>query len=164
MKKRKKNERQQKAINEKILKKKIVKEKNKKTKHEFSESESEEEWSESETSVDNISEEGDSDKEPLAKIAKADKNIREADFYLVSFPGKKKAHNYICTVLNVLNENELEVQALCPVGEDKSTYRFIDGDISIISKNQLLQKLEQPKLFGTENRIKYKFSSHILGI
>ncbi|CAH0562824.1 unnamed protein product [Brassicogethes aeneus] len=163
MRKRKKDEKQQKVINKKIPKK-IVKQKNKKSKHEFSESESEE-WSESGSSLDDVSEEhftSDSDNEPLVKIAKPEKKIKKGDFYLVSFPGKKKAHNYVCTILNVLNKNEMEVQALCPVDAEKLTYRFIDGDISIISNNQLLHKLEQPKLSGTENRIKHKFSLPIL--
>lgn len=87
----KEEEKQKRAINNRIQKKIVKQKKNKKSKYEFSESDSEE-WSESGTSLDDISEEhftSDID-EPLAKIAEAEKKIREGDFYLVSFPGKKK--------------------------------------------------------------------------
>ncbi|KAF5271121.1 hypothetical protein FQR65_LT17727 [Abscondita terminalis] len=149
--------------------------KQKEKRRQDSESEEQEEWSESGSSIDDISDEhftSDSDNEPLPKITKKEEScssqkvnealdkITKGEFYLVSFPGKKKSHNYVCCIQNIFSSKEVEVQALSAIDEDKLTYKIIEGDISTVDIEQLLYKLHEPNIIGFSSLIFGADNSH----
>lgn len=166
LRKKKKEEKEKKANNNKL--KRSIKGKKTLKQRDDSESEDDEEWVESGTSMDDISEEhltSESENETLAQFSKREKprgnDCSKGEFYVVRFPGKKKSHDYVCCVETIFSPNEIEVQALAAIDGDKSTYKIIEHDVSTVDSDQLLYKLEQPKIIGSGNRVRYKFSSEI---
>lgn len=132
-----------------------------------SDSEEYEDWEESGSSLDDISDENFSDhseNETLGNEAETNpiRGTAKGDFYLVSFPGKKLVHKYVCCVQNIINANELEVQAFSPIEGDKTTFKIIEDDISVVTQAQLICKLEQPQIIGSGKRIRYRFSKEAM--
>lgn len=68
-----------------------------------------------------------------------------------------------CCIEKIFSSDETEVQAPYAIDGNKSSFKPIENDITV-SAFQLLYKLEQQKLIGSGNRVRYKFPSEIIVI
>lgn len=133
---------------------KTLKKKSKKTDYNSS---TEEEWVESGDSIDDISDEfGNDENECLEQ----ESIIKQSDYVIVNFPGKKKYHKYVCIIQKV-TKPDIEVMAMVACDESKTLFKENDKDISIISESQIIQVLDVPKMIITGDRIKYKFDKSL---
>lgn len=127
---------------------------------EETDSETSEEWVESGDSLDDVTllpsseEEGNEKEEGINE----DRGVwKEGDFVLVNFPGKKNiSYNYVCFIQKVLND-EIQVIALKNCDESCMVFRTDEDDVSVVVISQILKKLDDPNITGTEGRIRYQF-------
>ncbi|XP_074040900.1 uncharacterized protein [Leptinotarsa decemlineata] len=135
------------------------KKKQKQVSHSDSETCEDEEWVESGDSVDDIS-----FQETMDVTDSDDENklqFKESDYVLVSFPGKKKVHRYVCVIQTIFPNDEPEVVEMKQFENDKKVFRLNDNDVSIISLDQILEKLNFPKISAAGDRLKYEFDKDI---
>lgn len=153
--------------------KNVIKNQLKKT--DYNSSTSEEEWVESGDSANDISDEvideeidEERNEEENRKIIhdeneeernEEDKRVKQGDYVIVKFPGKKKYYRYVCIVQKIINKSELDVMAMVACDEFKTMFRENDRDISTITKSQIISYLNVPNMIITGDRIKYKFDS-----
>ncbi|XP_031358776.1 uncharacterized protein LOC116182378 [Photinus pyralis] len=162
LRKRKQEEKAKEAEIKKSKASKIKKRRNKINDLNSSESE-EEEWQESGSSMDDVSSEhysSDNENEDPNVSKKLKQDIKIGDFYVVAFPGKKKYHNYVCSVQNMYG-CEYEVQAFTPVEESNTLFNVIENDISIVNVDQFVKKLDTPDVIISGNRTKFKFAKDV---
>lgn len=135
-----------------------------------------EEWVESGDSMDDVDiyPERDSGSEeqddvPLSYLAtksKPDLNhdeIRVGDFVLARFLGGKKQslfYRYVCVIQNIYKTSDIEVASFKSIN-DKCSFRLLEKDISTIKFEDIVDKLQQPEIHNTGDRIKYVFSNEI---
>lgn len=84
------------------------------------------------------------------------------DYVLVKFPAKNVEYRY-AAVINEIDddENDLRVTFLKICDQKVQTFRIDDKDISDVSFDQVVQKLNNPDLIVKGKRIFYKFSTQI---
>lgn len=160
-KKKKETEKLRKLKTDKILAKINQKTLSKKSKTDYYSSSTEEEWVDSGNSMDDISDEriddernGDIDRAKYLDIS----SIKQSDYIIVTFPGKKKFHEYVCIVQKVTNKDNIEVMAMKICDQSKTIFIENDKDISIISFSQITEVLDIPQMIIIGDRIKYKFA------
>lgn len=141
----------------KLLKKSknIIKNKLKKT--DYNSSTTEEEWVESGDSTNDISDEV-TDEENEEERNEEESRVKQGDYVIVKFPGKKRFYKYVCIVQKV-TETEIEVMAMVACDEFKTVFKENDRDISAITESQIIKVLDIPNMFITGDRIKYKFDT-----
>ena len=66
----------------------------------------------------------------------------------------------LCIVQGIL-DNETEVMCLVQTEASGLFYKTNENDISVITNDQVLRKLDTPEFVITGDRIKYKFKSPI---
>lgn len=161
-KKKQKNEEERKLKTvQKLTKKsqKAVKKKTNKTDN-YSDTSIEEEWLESGDSLDDLSDEHDNENEENECTDDENYNerneIKQGDFAIINFPGKKKYYKFVCIVQN-LSRKDIEVMAMVCCDQTKTIFKENDKDISIISEAQIVKVLNAPTMIMTGDRIKYKF-------
>lgn len=124
-------------------------------------SDEDEEWIESGDSLDDVSEtetvqdeDLDRDSLPLANIYSI------GDFLLVKFLGgtrKNTQYRYVCVIQRKFENGEIEIMSLKCINDDKTVYRMVDSDVSVIKVEDILQKLPQPLIQSVGDRLKYVF-------
>lgn len=124
-----------------------------------SDSEEYEEWVESGSSIDDVDiyNDTDSDKDEESQLQQHFE-FKEGDFVLVSFPGKKRSHLYACIIQNNFNQYEAQVMALNYCNEAKTVFRRNEMDVSVVNTNQIVEKLDTPKIVCSTDRVRYEFS------
>lgn len=155
----------------KLVKKSIIKNiiKNKFKKTDYNSSTTEEEWVESGDSADDISDEV-ADEENKEERNEEERNkeerneeesrIKQGDYVIVKFPGKKRYYKYVCIVQKV-TKTEIEVMAMIACDNSKTVFKENDRDISAITESQIIKVLDVPNMIITGDRIKYKFDSSL---
>lgn len=157
-------ERQKKKANQEKLKqeKKLTKQSKKnirKRQNHSSDSESSEEWKPSGSSEDEISSLG-STNENQNIINTTGSNFRENDYIIAKFPGKKREHKYVCVIQELLPNDEAEVVGLKKC-EDERSFKLNESDVSTIHLNQILEKLNFPKMTIAGDRLRYQFDKEL---
>ncbi|CAK1579786.1 unnamed protein product [Parnassius mnemosyne] len=115
------------------------------------------EWVESGDSMDDVSDEHENDDEENVWLEQ-EEDIKQSDYVIVNFPGKKKFYKYVCIVQKV-TRTDIEVMAMMCCDQSKTVFKENDNDISTISKSQIVEVLHPPKMIITGDRIKYKFDA-----
>lgn len=84
------------------------------------------------------------------------------DYVLVKFPIKNAEYRY-AAVTNEIDddENDLRVTFLKICDHKVQTFRIDDKDISDVSFDQVIQKLDNPDLIVKGKRIFYRFSTQV---
>ena len=84
------------------------------------------------------------------------------DYVLVKFPAKNVEYRY-AAVINEIDddENDLRVTFLKICDKKVQTFRIDDKDISDVSFDQVIQKLDNPDLIVKGKRMFYKFSTQV---
>nr|CAH7719872.1 unnamed protein product [Callosobruchus chinensis] len=84
------------------------------------------------------------------------------DYVLVKFPTKNVEYRY-AAVINEIDdyENDLRVTFLKICDHKVQTFRIDDKDISDVSFDQVIQKLDNPDLISKGKRIFYQFSTQV---
>lgn len=136
-----------------------------------------EEWVESGDSMDDVDiyPERDSGSEeqdeniPLSYLTTKSKpdlkydDIRVGDFVLARFVGGKKQslfYRYVCVIQNIYKTSDIEVASFKSIN-DKCSFRLLEKDISTIKFEDIVDKLQQPEIHNTGDRIKYVFPNEI---
>lgn len=162
--KRKKEEKENKQRDKKAKSKGIKK----KTNHDSESSVENEEWIESGDSLDDIDmtqneNEGNSDEsQSLERSDVSYDNIQVGDFILTKFLGGKRHtifYRYICVIETKNSANNIEVVSLKSI--NKTSFKLVETDTSIISLNDIIRKLPQPELQAVGDRVKYIFNEEV---
>lgn len=163
-----KRKKEEKAMEKKAME--IQKKTKRKRKVSESSSENDEEWKESGDSMDDVSiidsgDERDEDESPNSSRTKNLKydDIQVGDFVLAKFMGGKKSvffYRYVCVVQKKYSCNDIEVMSLKSITE-KSCFKMVETDVSTIRFADIVEKLPQPELQNSGDRIKYAFSRNI---
>lgn len=149
----KKEERNKKITTSKSSKKKQMEE---------TTSEEEEEWVESGSSIDDIDDENE---EPGGPHFFSVEDLSRGDYILASFKsiGKRASstYKYVSKILQVLPEDDYEVQGLHSLDQSKVAFKYIDNDVSVINKLDILGKLPEPQCIQDGRIIKMVFPASI---
>ncbi|KAJ8909255.1 hypothetical protein NQ315_010869 [Exocentrus adspersus] len=123
-------------------------------------SESEEEWEESGSSIDDISFMEDiqenlkeNDEHPEVPNDRINRDIN-------NYEGKKRDHTYVGVIQELLADNEAEVVGLKQCSDSKQ-FQLNENDVCTIKINQILKKLQFPKMVLSGDRLKYQFSEEL---
>lgn len=122
----------------------------------YSDSSSEEEWLESGDSLDDLTDERESDNDTDEEKYLNNNKITQGDYVIINFPGKKKFHKFVCIVQKISGK-EIEVMAMISCDNTKTLFKENEKDVSVVSKSQIAEVLNAPKMIVTGDRIKYKF-------
>ncbi|XP_049871225.1 uncharacterized protein LOC126373477 [Pectinophora gossypiella] len=84
------------------------------------------------------------------------------EYVLVKFPAKNVEYRYAAVINDIDgDENDLRVTFLKVCNKKVQTFRIDDKDISDVSFDQVIQKLDSPDLILKGKRIYYKFSTEV---
>lgn len=87
-------------------------------------------------------------------------DIKTGDFLLVKCKGGSRhctTYRYLATVLQNLQNGDLEVMGFKSCDEGKKTFIKKENDIFVVSSCDILGKLPVPHVTGTSERYKYVF-------
>ncbi|KAG5886952.1 hypothetical protein JTB14_011908 [Gonioctena quinquepunctata] len=87
-------------------------------------------------------------------------NFKESDYVVVKFPGHKREHIYVCIIQELLPNNEAEVVGLKQCSDEKS-FVSNEKDVSVIHFNQIIERLNFPKMIIAGDRLKYQFDKDL---
>ncbi|KAG5865268.1 hypothetical protein JTB14_029673 [Gonioctena quinquepunctata] len=107
-----------------------------------------------------MDENGDEEEQLLVDIRNQDKVLKESDYILVEFPGKKPQHKYVCVIQKLLSESEAEVVAMKQC-ENTEFFKLNEDDVSIICLKQIIKKPMIPDMIKCGDRLKYKFKEEL---
>lgn len=143
----------------------------KRKRKESTDSTDDEEWIESGSSLDDVSlDEAVTQEEPMS-LSDSDLNrnlsyddIKVGDFILVNFLGGKRqtAHyKYVCVLQEKNSEHDLEVMSLKSVNDQKTVYKLMEHDLSLVQLEDIEKKLPNPEIQHAGDRLKYVFPNKI---
>lgn len=138
---------------------KIKKKSKNKKKRLLESSSSGEDWVESGSSLDDV----DFDTAEVEMFAV--KDLKPGDFVLAQFQasGKRVAttYRYVSTILEVVSPKEFKIQCLKSLNQEKTSFDYIENDISIINKNNIITQLPEPVLQQDGRKLKTTFSAPV---
>ncbi|KAG5867707.1 hypothetical protein JTB14_019124 [Gonioctena quinquepunctata] len=121
----------------------------------------EEEWVERGSIIDNIDDEN-QEQDEILLFSVEDSNL--GDYILASFQsvGKRASSNkYVSKILKILPENAYEIQGLRSLDGSKIVFKYIDNDMSLINKSDILGKLPDPQLIQDGRILKISFPTAV---
>lgn len=102
--------------------------------------------------------------EDEVELNNAATEIKVGDYILVSFKGGKRnafLYKYVCTVSKI-NEPDIKVMELKSLNSNKSEYKLMKNDISVVDRGAILGILPIPQVVQiSADRVKYVFSKPV---
>lgn len=77
------------------------------------------------------------DDENEEETIEEESRIKQGDYVIVKFPGKKRFYRYVCIVQKV-TKTDIEVMAMVACDESKIVFKENDRDISVITESQII--------------------------
>jgi len=87
-------------------------------------------------------------------------DLKPGDYILVKFSTtnkKKLTYKYVATVLQLLNNDEIEIQCFEATDEENTEFIVIENDISVIDISDIVGKLPYPELKKSGRQLKSIF-------
>ncbi|KAJ8910211.1 hypothetical protein NQ315_014502 [Exocentrus adspersus] len=122
----------------------IKKRAEKRRKISYDTSDEDKEWIESGDSLDNVSD---------------IETVQDEDLESDSLPLTNYVYNIGDFLLRKFENGEIEIMSLKCINEDKTIFRMVESDVSVIKVEEILQKLPQPLIQTAGDRLKYVFPS-----